>query len=1092
MPARGRRGPHSQSALATMSNMEPVTLVGRERELSALLSAVDRALTGPGGLVLVTGEPGIGKTALVDAVAAERRNRGEIVLPAVCWDGEGVPGFWPWIQVLHELGRRFGSSQWWSAAVAAAGPATEVLLGEVGEVHRASPAGDGSDSFSLYEAVRALLVATAEEGPVLVVVDDIQWADPGSLRLADFLLRHRGTATIAVVGTCRTDDVGAVTPLLPRATTIPLAGLTVDGVARLIALVTGEDEARDVAEKVAARTGGNPFFIEQTALILASGRPITGVPPGVAEAIERRLALLPREVVDLLRAAALWTGDLDPAVLAAAFDLPPDSVEERLRRASSAGLLTAADDSARFVHDLVRERLATALPAAERRRTHAALVSTILDRPGLADRVGPVRLAHHAYLAGAALDAVRTADLLLAAAQDASRRMSPDEAAMQYGRALEILTALRPSDHRNTEVSLALAAEQRRAGRLDDARATLERLLAQGRRDGDALLVAHAALGLHETGHDQWTPQAVRLVDEASTGLATMSEQVGAAPHPVRARLLAAASRARAHHVGGDREEAERLAAEAVTVARRSGDDHVLAFCLLAHHDAIWAPGTGPERLALADEMLAAAVRADDGELALQADLLRVVALFETGDPQALQAHAAFGQRVERARLPRFRFLWLSRLGAVETLQGRFDAARKAVDAARSLGERLGEVDALSVWHDQVWELARLQGHPDEMDRLAAGVRQLGDPHAVVLEATAALDRGDADSALRRLDEIEELGRRWPRWAQLLWLTFLAELSVASADGELCQRAHTALEPYADQWAVLAGAVLVHGPIRLWMARVEAALHRWDDAVDAFTAAGRAADVFSARPWALLARAGLAEALLARAEAGDRERAIDLLRDVAEGASQIGMTAVAGHASALLRGLVSEQAGQHNAFTFDGVLWTLRFAGRVVVMPDAKGLHDLHTLLASPRTDVPVSALVSAGSPDLGRAVAALGSDPVLDDTARRAYRRRLGQLDELVEAALASGRDDAAAEADRERAALVDALADATGLGRRRRRLGDEGERARKTVRARVADVFRRVDARHPELAAHLRATVSTGAACRYDPPEGQPPWNL
>jgi hypothetical protein len=262
--------------------------------------------------------------------------------------------------------------------------------------------------------------------------------------------------------------------------------------------------------------------------------------------------------------------------------------------------------------------------------------------------------------------------------------------------------------------------------------------------------------------------------------------------------------------------------------------------------------------------------------------------------------------------------------------------------------------------------------------------------------------------------------------------------------------------------------------------------------VDGFDAAARCADLLLARPWTVFARAGLAEAMLSRGAPGDHARALDLLRDVVEEARDIGMSPIADRSSRLLRPVTPEAGYRSNVFRFDGVVWTLSFAGRTAVMPDAKGLHDLHTLLASPRSDVPATTLIGVGSSELSRAIHALGSDPVLDGTARGAYRHRLAQLDELIDAALESGRDDTAAEADRERAALIEAIAQATGLHGRTRHLGDETERARKTVRARVADVLRRLDSHHPELAAYLRSTVSTGGSCRYEPHDAGTHWEL
>ncbi|WP_220449038.1 hypothetical protein [Nonomuraea mesophila] len=152
-------------------------------------------------------------------------------------------------------------------------------------------------------------------------------------------------------------------------------------------------------------------------------------------------------------------------------------------------------------------------------------------------------------------------------------------------------------------------------------------------------------------------------------------------------------------------------------------------------------------------------------------------------------------------------------------------------------------------------------------------------------------------------------------------------------------------------------------------------------------------------------------------------------------------------------------------------------------MPDAKGLRDLHTLLSRPGDDVPAVRLLDPAGGELVVAARRMGGDDVLDEEAKSSYRRRLAQLDEEIDRAVELGDDRRAAESDRERAALLEELRAAAGLGGRTRRLGDEAERARKTVTARIRDTLRKLDHAHPELAAHLRATVSTGSTCRYQP---------
>ena len=1079
-----------------MSGMATQALVGRDHELAVLTAAVDRAFEGAGSLVLVTGEPGIGKTALVAAAADHARRLGALVLAGACWDGTGAPGYWPWVQVIRAVQRALVAEEW-SAVRSASGQVIDRLLGEpsAGESdhHRSV-----DDAFRLSDAVASLLMRAAATRPVVIALDDLQWADDASVQLLQFVAQHAALEPVVVLATCRPsegpDSSDLLVGLQVRATTVPLSGLDEASIAELVARMAGRSPEPDVTATIAGRTGGNPFFVEQTAQWWRSGGSLSAVPPGVREVVERRLAHLPTAAVDLLAHAALCGIEFDVDVVAAARGEASDDLRALLGHSVEAGLVAwLPDQRLRFVHDLVRETLCDAVAPADRRHAHAAIVRAVAGSATLGERVLPAQVADHAYLAGSDLSTEEAVGPIMLAARSATTRMAAAEAARHYSRVWELIDAdPTTSPEAGVEIALALGVEQRRAGLLVAARTTYERLGEQARDRHDPMLFARAALGLLELGHGIDTAAAVDLIDEASDGL--MSDPA-LAESPLAAQTVAAASRARSHHIGDDRDHAERLSARAVELARAGGDDATLGSCLLARHDAIWAPGTAGERLALADELIIVSRRIPDRELELQGSLLRFVALLEQGDPRSLDELASFAALAERSHLPRFVYLSLSRQGTLAAMRGEFDAARQVIDSARSLGDQLGEVDGLGVWADQVWQLARLQGSYDEIDALTSSLRDAGDQHVLVIEATVALDRGETGLALSRLDEVEVLGRRWPRWGGLVWLTFMAELSVASGDQELCRRTRRSLDPYLDSWAVLAGGVLVHGPMRYWAATLDAALQEWSQALAGFDQAAAAADLLGAEPWSLLARLGTVEVMLARADGDDEAGAVELLAQLSGQADELGMRRAQARIEQLSgkrrRPDGGEFASAGNVFRFDGLVWTLAFADRTTTIPDAKGLRDLHTLLSRAGTEVPATTLLNPTDTALAQAESRLGADPLLDDIAKRSYRRRLAELDDDIETALDHGDDAKAAELDRERDALIAQLTEAAGLAGRSRRLGDVTERARKTVTARIKDSLRRLDGRHPELAQHLRTSVSTGTVCRYEP-ESEVRWTL
>ncbi len=1016
-------------------------LIGRDHPAGVLRAEIRRASESHGGLVLVTGEAGIGKTTLVTGAVEEARRLGALVLSGSCWDSDSAPGYWPWVQVIRALRRASGE--------VVDGNGLAVLLGDAAS---AEPV----DSFTIYDAVTSALVAASARQPVVVVLDDLHWADTASLRLLEFAAQHTWFERLLLVGTYRDVEVEAaghplqplLTALVAKATTVTLTGLDPDEVGALMARTTGTEPGAELIGEVHRRTGGNPFFVEQTARLWRSGGSVTAVAPGVREALRRRMSLLPPPVVELLTAAAVLGREFHRQVLAATLSSPVPHVDRLLDQAVTARLVVAQGAGMfSFAHDLVRETLYDAL-GEEAAGQHAAVVHALERTPTLAVRIFAADLARHAYLAGAALDPAIATDHLVAAARDAGTRMATEEAIGHYRRALERVT----DAERRVRISLDLGQQLHHVNDRDSAWQSYETAVTVARQVGDDELLTRVALTLYM--YDSERGGVVEsLLDDAHRALVRGGAD---APEPLSTDRLA-----------------RELSVHMMALARGGDDDDALTFSLWARHDTIWGLGTAAERVTLTDELMAVARRSGDHGVEHFASSLRWVALLEQGDPRYVDQFHDFIALAERHGLARGAFSAAVDKSLIAAFQGRFAEADTLLDQALNAVEDHMHEHFTYMGTHMRWSYLLLQGRFDELADVQRLLIEHKHPYPRMLAGITAVQRGDVDEARRLFTESQAGGNGYERMFAPLALRFQAQVAAATADPGLCARTREALAPHRGQWVVSLYGCDLSGPVDLWLALVDAAQERWDDAIEEFTAAYQAADRLRARPWSLEARAGLARTLLAT---GDVAAGEALAREVRDEAAELGMRHLA------VDGPVVAEAPA-NAFHRDGSVWSVGTDGHAVHVPDSKGLRDLHHLISQPGVDVPAVRLLD---PDGGEVVVAarrLGGDDVLDDEAKARYKRRLTRLDEEIDRAAERGDDARAAAFDQERAALLEQLRTAAGLGGRTRRLGDEAERARKTVTARIRDAIRKLDERHPGLAAHLRASVTTGATCRYQP---------
>ena len=837
----------------------------------------------------------------------------------------------------------------------------------------------------------------------------------------------------------------------------------------------GDQRAAEVAAGVHRRTGGNPFYVQQVSWLLRSGQ--GGIPPGVYEALALRFAALPGAAAAALSTAAVIGQRFTADLVARASGERPGAVTEALAGAVRARVVSQdAPDTYRFAHDLFREYAYDQLPAAERAGLHQRIGQALEARRAAGGDVPLTELARHFVQADPA--SALSWEYSVAAAGEATARLAYEDAVRHWEHAVAAADA-RPAGR--TGALLELADARQRAGQGQAAGDAYLRAAELARAERDPAQLARAALGLHSIGTRTWWPpdQVVTLLSEALDALGS-----GPGAEALRLRVMASLARALAWH-GLDLPRARALAAQAVAAARAAGDPPTLASCLLAQHHAIWAAGTARDRLRIAAEVAGLAERSGDQEILLEGRLLAATDRLELADPGFRAELDEFLRLADASRQPRFRYAALIRRAMLALLAGRLAEAGRLIGQAEMLGEECGEPGVRDVRYDQGWDLLAAQGRlgelggtlpemfPDPESAQARGAR------ALVLLASGA--RAEAAEVVAPLltagPETIPFDRQ-----RLLSLTYAVELVAAFGVTPVAERLYAALLPFEDEAVVSGAAITFKGAVAHYLGLLAAALGQAATAAAHLERAVAAHDRLGAMAWSLRSRYWLARARLE--EPARHGAAVSALTEVAGTARQLGLAQLARDAEA-----AGFAAGQvpvtEGVFARDGAMWTLAYGGVTVRMRDAKGLSDLAALLATPGREVTAADLIAAaGAGQAGRADLRLGADEVFDATARRQIRARLASLGEDIAEAESWNDPERAARARAERDALLRELAAAAGPAGQPRLLGDQSERARKAVTARIRDIIGRIEQVHPALAGHLRESVTTGTRCSYSPP--------
>ena len=874
-----------------LAHSERRPFVGRTRPLRRLRSLWQEAASDE-GLAVLAGEPGIGKTRLAARLAASAHAEGALVLYGRA-DEDSASPYQPFVEALRHYAAHRPRLAEDAGIPAASAQKVARLVPELGQ-RVVPPEVLDRDRHELVDILVRLLLHGAETQRLLLVLEDLHWADVPTLLVLRQLVRRGAGSPLLVVVTYSDVETGEAGPLIPvladlrreRGTEpIRLTGLGSSETSELMAAHLGRGSVDGgYVERMCEQTAGNPFFIEELLHSPGDERAAPAVvPEGVKDIIGRRLDRLAPATLEILTLAAVLGSDFRLATLKAITAEPTsDKLVAALEVAVRARLIVEDPDEVdrfSFTHALVRQTLYERPIASRRVRLHRR-VAVALEAAPL--QVHPAEIAHHYFQAREVGGAPKAVVYSLKAGGVYQAAHAYEDAAAHFERALVALDIMGRDDAAaRCDVLLALGAVRWQASEPDPGSTFVEAVdLARGLSSTDRL--ARAVLG---AGGRFYAPVGT---DEAYIELLEeVLDSLEPGDSVLRVRTL---GRLAEQHVFSP-PRAGRAAAEAVAMARRLGEASALAAAVRGRHASLLYAEHAQERRHAGEQALALAGELGAAELGALARHWLLYDLAELGElEEARGRHAELEQIAGELQQPLYRHSSLAWRGVWAALAGRFEEAERIARESVLLAENAGDPDARTHFTAQLVAVRREQGRLDELlpdiERLA-GPEPAASPWRCLLPL-AYLDAGDRAYAQAAYDSALVGGLPGiPR--TMLWLTSMGSLAEAAAqlgDAETCARLYAELEPHADrlmQWSFTGNAGSVHrvlGRTAAVAGLSDRARAHFEAAIDRHAALG-------------------AEPLLARTRCDYGEflaqgpRARELLRDAGVAARRLGMVGVA-------------------------------------------------------------------------------------------------------------------------------------------------------------------------------------------------------
>ncbi len=875
---------------------------------AGVIGQIDRALAdaagGNGRIVLLAGEAGIGKTRTVQEFSAIARARGNGVYSGWCYEGEGGLPYWPWIQILRALVKSYEPELLRADLGSGVADLVQILPNlrdHSPEPRDSRPSDPELARFRMFDSVAQFLKRAATRRPLILVIDDLHYADGSSMRLLEFLAHELGESQILLLASYRDAELHRDHPAAETLAQlgrhdlcqrISLSGLERGHVRQLVESLSGSTATESLLEHIETMTDGNPFFIHELVRFFEA-RAATDtphltrldVPPGLREVVRGRLRGLSESSSEVLAIACVIGADFSAQTVALAGKLSEADVTEALDAAYRAGILTDAGSGRyRFAHTILQQAVYAEQGPGRRTRLHREVGEALEQQSSSDEDAVVLALARHFGRSAEGGGAEKAFDYAQRAGRRAMELLAFEEAADHYARAIEVKAAA--DAIRRCDLLLDLADSQESAGHRAAARESYRQAADLARTLRDAVRLARAAQGF--SGRYRLTAvdeQSIRLLEEALTAL----EPSGDTAPKVRVLVHLAEHLVSPH----SNERAQALLQEALESAERIADPASLASVLDTLLWMLWASAGPEQRFSVATRCLELAERVGDHGTAAHAQLNRARAMLEIGDQEASDAELLeVANRVREQRLFSLEHAVVGNRAMRALLRGDMGEAERLSLEAHGLARKV-EYNARDI--TLAFRMGLIRSYQGRAHEIAPLVERLVEAQGIPgLRAGLALiyaHSGREEEARAQIDELA--GQDFadllfdPEW--LIKLSVLAEACARIGHREYAPKLYELLRPHEARNVVYGDAQLTYGSTSRYLGLLAETLGRSDDAVEHFEEAMEMHQKMGATAWLAHTQYECARTLLRSGRGRERARAQVLLQEALHSVEDLGM-----------------------------------------------------------------------------------------------------------------------------------------------------------------------------------------------------------